>query len=193
MDTKEKLFISALKVFVDNGFSATTASITEDAGVSTGILFHYFNTKSDLIFELYAKILSEFYSVAVLTLREVPQNDVEKYKSFVRSSQDSMVNWGLNNWQKFQFIQLFTGSLLANQFILQNNKAIDEMYQNFNEITRLGIEFGYLKNLPLDFLTEIGIEMSTFIIKYLHKNPNHGNEKKFREKVWQIQWNIISK
>ncbi|NPV55266.1 MAG: TetR/AcrR family transcriptional regulator [Anaerolineae bacterium] len=193
METKDKVLNSALILFVENGFDATTSSITKRARVSSGILFHYFNTKTDLIIELYTKILSEYYSQAAQTLQDIPQNDLEKYQKIVRLSQEKMVYWGINNWQKFQYLQLFEGSLLANQFSLQENKEIEKMYLRFYEVTRLGIEYGYLKNLPVDYLTNIGVVMSSYDIKYFHENPKYWNDENFKEDLWQIQWNIIAK
>lgn len=193
METKDKIKNSALTLFVKNGFTTPTASITKDAGVSTGVLFNYFNTKVGLIVELYTEIIWEYYSTATQVLHEIPQNDIKKYEMIVRASQNSMVNWGLSNWQKFQYIELFESSLLANQFSLKDNKKIEEAYLNFFEITRVGIKYGYLKNLPVDYLTEIGVVISAFVIKYLHKNPKYQKDQEFLDDIWQIQWNIIKK
>ncbi|MFZ3151161.1 MAG: helix-turn-helix domain-containing protein [Anaerolineaceae bacterium] len=82
METKEKILNSALKLFVKEGFSATTGSITKDAEVSAGILFHYFSTKNDLIIELHAKFLLEFYQAIVRLSRDSLISQLNDNSSF---------------------------------------------------------------------------------------------------------------
>ena len=61
MDKRELLLEAATKLFVERGLHATpTSAITKEAGVSAGILFHYFKTKDDLIDELYVSLKKEY-------------------------------------------------------------------------------------------------------------------------------------
>ena len=54
---KEQILTSALELFVTLGFHGTsTSAIAKNAGISNGILFHYFKTKEELITELYIEI-----------------------------------------------------------------------------------------------------------------------------------------
>lgn len=49
-ETKARLIDSALKVFSAKGFSAsTTKDIAREAGVTDGLIYHYFKSKQDLI------------------------------------------------------------------------------------------------------------------------------------------------
>lgn len=192
MEIKERIIESALKLFVNEGFSATTDSITKDAGVSVGILFHYFPTKKDLIVDLYAKVLLEYYQTSIQIMKNIPENDVEKYQALVRLSRDAAMNWGLDNWLKFQYMQLFESSLLADQFKLGENKEIEKLSLQVYEVTRLGVFYHYLKDLPIDFLNEASMTAIIFIIKYLHTNPQYRYNKEFTEKAWQIHWNMIA-
>lgn len=193
MEIKEKILESALNLFVQQGFSATTGSITKDAGVSAGILFHYFPTKKDLIVNLYARVILEYYQVSVQVMKDFPKDDPEKYRAIVRFSRDSLINWGLDNWQKFQFIQLFESSLLADQFKLDENNEIKDLCRQVRKIMRLGVEYRYLKDLPVEFLAEAGTTATTFFIKYLHENPRYRYDEDFMEKAWEIHWNMIAR
>ena len=52
MNKREKIFSTALNLFVEHGFHGTpTSKIAKEAGVANGTLFHHFNTKEDLIIE----------------------------------------------------------------------------------------------------------------------------------------------
>ena len=59
-----ELLAAATRVFGEQGLGASTASIAKDAGVSTGTLFVYFETKSALVNELYVELKSEMARVA---------------------------------------------------------------------------------------------------------------------------------
>jgi AcrR family transcriptional regulator len=192
MGTKEKIIKSALKLFVKNGLSANTTSITKDAGVSSGILFHYYPTKNDLIIDLYAKCMLEYYQALVHIMWIIPKNDLEKYKTIHKLSWNSTIDWGLDNWDKFQFIQLFESSLLADQFKLGENKEIEELINKFSERAQLGVEYGYLKDLPVPFIVDLSIAAITVSTGYLHKNSQYRYDKAFREKIWQIHWELFT-
>lgn len=48
-EKKKRILIAALKEFSEKGYEqASTNSIVKEAGISKGILFHYFKTKRDL-------------------------------------------------------------------------------------------------------------------------------------------------
>lgn len=58
---KEKIFSSAIKLFVEKGYHNTKMpDIVKDAGVSTGAIYHYFSGKEDLARYIHQKVLDEF-------------------------------------------------------------------------------------------------------------------------------------
>lgn len=121
---QKKILKSALKLFVKESFSTSTGSITKDAGVSSGILFHYFPPKNDLIVHLSAKILLEYRLVSVQVLKNLPEDAPEKFQANIRLSRDLLINWGLENWQKFQCLQLFECALLADQMFKLSSLSV---------------------------------------------------------------------
>jgi AcrR family transcriptional regulator len=62
MNTKERLLSSALTLFSQKGFQATsTTSICANAGFSSGALFVHFKTKNELLDTLYLNIKKEYF------------------------------------------------------------------------------------------------------------------------------------
>ncbi len=56
-DKQSAILNTALKLLVKNGFHNTPMSlIAKEAGVSAGIIYHYFESKDDLIHQLYHEI-----------------------------------------------------------------------------------------------------------------------------------------
>jgi AcrR family transcriptional regulator len=193
MDTQEKILHSALKIFVEQGFSATTSSITKDAGVSTGILFHYFSTKNDLILALYSDILLEYYQVTSELFRSYTEYDLDKFRNIAILSWKSNVNWSLDNWPKFQYIQLFESSLLANQFKIEENKNINELFILIENFSMIGIKFGIIRDQQPSYNTEISRAVINATIKFLHNHPQFRYDTDFLERAEQIHWNLFAK
>ena len=53
-DKKQAIFDATLRLISENGFHGTAMSkVAKEANVSTGIIYHYFESKDDLIAELY--------------------------------------------------------------------------------------------------------------------------------------------
>jgi AcrR family transcriptional regulator len=155
MDAEEKILESALMIFVTKGFTASTGEITKNAGVSTGLLFHYFPTKNDLIVTLYEQCLLENFKAWFNAFAENNQNDLPGFKKLVRLGWEESVAWGLENWNKFQYIQLFDGSLIAGQFNYDQNKEIQKLYRTFHNVSLYASEHHFLKEVPAAFRIEI--------------------------------------
>jgi AcrR family transcriptional regulator len=72
--TKRKIFHSAMSLIDDHGYdNVTIEDISTKAGVSVGAFYHYYNSKSDILVELYAQI-DHYYEETVAPL--VREGDV---------------------------------------------------------------------------------------------------------------------
>src|ERR1700742_1121599 len=64
-DKRNAIMAAAVRVVASQGLSAATATIAKEAGVSNGSLFTYFETKSDLLNQLYLEIKAEAAEAAM--------------------------------------------------------------------------------------------------------------------------------
>ncbi|MEM7511035.1 MAG: TetR/AcrR family transcriptional regulator [Bacteroidota bacterium] len=56
MDKKEKILLTALELFANNGYSATaTSKIAKQAGVSEGLIFRHFENKKGLLDAIFSQ------------------------------------------------------------------------------------------------------------------------------------------
>jgi AcrR family transcriptional regulator len=54
----ERLLFVARKLFAQRGFEATSVQdVVDAAGVTKGAMYHYFSSKDDLLYEIYARVL----------------------------------------------------------------------------------------------------------------------------------------
>ena len=68
-DKRNAIMSAAVRVIASQGLGAPTATIAKQAGVSNGSLFTYFETKDDLLNQLYMDLKVE---MAVTALAELP-------------------------------------------------------------------------------------------------------------------------
>jgi AcrR family transcriptional regulator len=86
---------AATRVIVTQGLSAPTATISQEAGVSNGSLFTYFETKADLFNQLYLELKA---GMAAAALEGVPaEGDLRKRVFQVWSN---WMDWAMSNPEK---------------------------------------------------------------------------------------------
>lgn len=64
-DKRDAILTAAVRVIAAQGLSAPTAVIAKEAGVSNGSLFNYFDTKADLLNQLYRELKAEMGAAAL--------------------------------------------------------------------------------------------------------------------------------
>ena len=64
-DKRTAIVDAAIRVIVQQGLSAPTATIAREAGIANGSLFTYFETKADLYNQLYLDLKAEMASAAL--------------------------------------------------------------------------------------------------------------------------------
>ena len=96
-DKKMKILEAALKLFNEKGIDNTSTSlISKEAGIATGTLYLYFETKVDLITELGTSIQEESIE-SFLDLIEYPVGYESLEKFWLER-----VEWGVNNPDKYK-------------------------------------------------------------------------------------------
>lgn len=145
-DNKEQRILeSALRLFVDRGFHGTsTNAISKEAGVSAGILFHYFSTKKTLIVYLFLMVKTEFYEMIFKAL------DNSSLENSLRSFWNCSIKWAFENMYKFRFMTLYNSSPFYNE--VRNNELIQDYDRVLTEVFQKGIETGFFKHANIDLL-----------------------------------------
>ena len=159
-DKRLAILESALGLFTERGFHGTpTSLIASEAGVATGTLFHYFDTKDKLIEELY------------LTIKREAGNEMRKGMEaggstsiVLRRIASSYVFWGIKNPAKIKFMEQFCLSPYVPQ------DAREEGISNFlflAEIFGQGISSGEIKPIPVELAIKLSSNFLNGIIDYI--------------------------
>ncbi len=79
-ERREQILSAALRVFAKRGFAATKISdIVARAGMSHGLIYHYFNSKEEIFYELLKRAM-QASSESVLMMAGMPVTPLEKVR-----------------------------------------------------------------------------------------------------------------
>jgi len=105
-EKQQRVVNAALKEFANKGYdTASTNTMCREAGISKGLLFHYFTSKKDLYLYLYD------YSVKQLSVKIHERVNVEERDFFERLKQISEVKFAILNTSPDLFAFLQTANL----------------------------------------------------------------------------------
>ncbi len=83
--TREKILNTAKRLFVERGyFNTSIRDIAREAGVSTGALYHHFESKEEIAGEIYQRTLSEIHRRIERSISEGKTAE-ERVKGIVRT------------------------------------------------------------------------------------------------------------
>lgn len=145
IEKRDRIINSAMKEFSINTFDkASTNVIVEEAGISKGLLFHYFGTKEKLYKYL------EYFSIKILTEKIVDELDWKQKDIFLRLKEISMIKFKV--FQKYPYLADF--SLL----VFQDKTAEEIMHINpefplelYSQIYSYNIDYTLFKeNLDIE-------------------------------------------
>lgn len=150
---KVNIINSAMKEFGKNTFQkASTNVIVEDAGISKGLLFHYFGTKTKLYEYL------EYFTMKVMTENITGKIDWEQQDIFLRLKDISMIKF--NIFQDYPYLADFSLTVFQ-------DKTVEEiMHKNPDYPLELYSQI-YTKNIDYSLFKEgIDVEKAINIIQW---------------------------
>ena len=185
MDKKELLLEAAIKLFVERGLHATpTSAISKEAGVSAGILFHYFKTKDHLIDELYVSIKKEYTGFILAEIAKV-KSDLGKLRLIWSNSW----NWALDNPLKYSFLQQIDHTSCSES--VKSHPQIVEKYELFKNFIQEYVSKGLIKNVDSFFIMYTMGGILNGMVKYLTDYPEKRYDQVFLEQAWEMYYNYI--
>jgi TetR/AcrR family fatty acid metabolism transcriptional regulator len=86
-ETKNRIYTSAIELMEKEGFeNITIADISEKAGVSVGAFYHYFDSKNDILAEIFNRA-DEYFSTQVvnsLSQASIPEQILEYFDHYAK-------------------------------------------------------------------------------------------------------------
>ena len=185
-DKRERILLAARRLFVKQGFHNTpTSAIASEASVANGTLFHYFNTKEELINTLFKETNKSFFTISTAGI-----DNEKNIKRKVRLLWYNTVKWAMNRPQDFLFLQQYSNS----PFILQlSQNKISEHSGLYYDLIDQGKDKGILKDIPTGLMYQLITYQIYGIINYLFKNKEFRNNSTYLSMAFEFHWDSIAK
>lgn len=187
MTKKEKIFQTALHLFVENGIENTsTTKIIAESGVATGTLFYHFKNKEELINTLYVGVKS---SIAEAMNSGIKSSDDDK--NIFYQVWRNFINWSIKNPKLFQFNAQYTESPI----IIKNAKhhLVEETFQFLSEVLKERQQKGTLRDLPVDFLASLANSLLLKSARYFIENPETFKDPLIVNEAFESFWGMLAK
>jgi len=121
LDTKEKIYNSAMIKFTEKGLERTTIQeICKDAEVSIGSFYNHFNSKEDIIYEIFKR--------ADLNFEQFKERDMDKkgIRELILEYMDYYVSFVQTN--DIQFTKFFYNT--SNHYFVQEKRPMHEVLKS---------------------------------------------------------------
>jgi AcrR family transcriptional regulator len=182
---QEKILLTARRLFVQRGFHSTpTSLIAREAGVANGTLFHYYNTKEELINSLYKETMRSFI---IITTAGV--NNEKTIKRKVRLMWYNTVKWALNRPQDYLFIQQYDNSPFNSKL---SQEDISGHIGFYCDLIDEGKEKGTLKDIPTDLMYQLATYQLYGIINYLFQHKEFQHNSTYFSMAFEFYWDSIA-
>ncbi len=140
MEKREAILSAAMHLITENGFHGTPMSmVAKEAKVAAGTIYHYFESKEDLINQLYASLKQKFGSALTKNTKSGGNVKKEFFQLWM-----NMYNYFINNPAEFRFLEQYANSPFIEKEIREANQY---SYLPAIEFLIRGMENGVLRSM----------------------------------------------
>jgi TetR/AcrR family fatty acid metabolism transcriptional regulator len=134
-DRRRQILEAAIKVFAEKGFHASrVGDIAEEAGIAYGLVYHYFESKEDLLETIFRTTWTEMLA----RVREVEEAGVPAAEAVRQVSALILRTWRRDP----NLVRVLVREITRNQHVQQEIEEITEAMQALEGIVRKGQESG---------------------------------------------------
>ena len=181
-DKRNAILDAATRVIVAQGLSAPTARIAEEAGISNGSLFTYFETKVDLLNQLFLELKAGMAAAALKGFPE--QSELRKQVFHVWSN---WMDWATSNPEKRRALaQLSVSEEITPATRLAAHKASAGLVDLMERIRANGS----LRTAPMSFAGALMNSLAETTMDFMINDP--ANAKKHCKVGFETFWRAIS-
>jgi AcrR family transcriptional regulator len=158
-DKKTAILETTLDLIARRGFHNTPMSaVAKESGVSTGIIYHYFASKEELIVELYKEIKYKLIQNVVSDYSEqVP------YRERFRLWWHKLIHYYIDHPKEANFLEQFENSPYYKPNIQEI--FLDDLTPFITSFFMQGMQEGVLKNMQLEISSELSFGVAIALAK----------------------------
>jgi AcrR family transcriptional regulator len=167
-DRRSAIISAAIRVIASQGLGAATAAIAKEAGVSNGSLFTYFETKADLLNQLYVGLKTE---TAAAALDGLPtKSDVRTQLLHVWSH---WLGWAASDPDKRRTLAYLS---VSDDVTSESRHTAHQTMAGVAKLLELSRENGPLRHAPLEFVAALMSALADATIDFMIRDPVNAND-----------------
>jgi len=180
-DKRSAILEAATQVFVARGLGAPTALIAKEAGVASGTLFTYFETKAVLINQLYFELKSEMAEEATKGL-----NEDSSLRELLHIVWRGWTSWALTNPERRRVLALLG---VSDEITPETRAASALPMQRVGELIERIRANGPMRDAPRGLVAELMSSLADATMDYAISDPEHADSH--CEKGFDALWRVI--
>lgn len=171
---------AATRIIATQGLSAPTATIAQEAGVSNGSLFTYFETKADLFNELYLELKASMASAALAGLPVGAEFREQIFHIWSR-----WMRWAVANPEKRRALAQLT---VSDEITPESRAAGHQTMAGIREPLEQVRAGGPMRDAPMEFLAAILNSLAETTMDFMIQDPANADQhcKVGFEAVWRV-------
>jgi AcrR family transcriptional regulator len=167
-DKRNAILSAAIRVIAAQGLGAPTAVIASEAGVSNGSLFTYFETKSDLLNQLYVELKTEMAEVA---LSGVSTDNGVREPLFQMWSH--WLSWAVAHPDRRRTLAQLG---VSNEVTAASHQTGSESMAGVARLLQRSLENGAMRDTPLVFVSALMNALAETTIDFMIQDPSHAED-----------------
>ena len=168
-DKRAAIMAAATRIIAVQGLGAATAAIAKEAGVSNGSLFTYFDTKADLLNQLYLELKGEMGSAA---LGGLPAADARTQMLHMWSR---WLDWATAHPQKRRTLAQLQ---VSDQITASTHETASGTMTGMRDVFERGRANGPMRDVPAPLVSALCNALAEATIDYIIGDPDRADEHK---------------
>jgi AcrR family transcriptional regulator len=181
-DKRTAIMAAATRVIVTHGLSAPTAMIAQEAGVSNGSLFTYFETKADLFNQLYLELKAGMVAAALEGLSA--KAELRKQVFHIWSN---WMDWAVSSPEKRRALAQLD---VSDEITPANRAAAHKTMAGIAELLERSRANGPLRNAPKGFVVALTSSLANATMDFMMHDPT--NAKKHCKIGFDALWRVLA-
>lgn len=181
-DRRGAITSAAIRVIASQGVSAATAMIAKEAGVSNGSLFTYFETKADLLNQLYMELKAEMAAAALsdlLTESGIREQMLHMWSHWLR--------WAATCPEKRRALAHLD---VSNEITLASRQAASQAMSGVASLLERSREHGPMHDAPLGLVVGLMSALADVTVDFMIRDP--ANADRHSRATFDALWRMVA-
>ena len=181
-DKRNAIMSATTRVIASQGLGAATAAIAKEAGVSNGSLFTYFETKADLLNQLYLELKTEMAKAA---LDELPPDDDTRKQLFHAWSH--WLRWATSCPEKRRALAQLE---VSDDITAESRQTAAQTMAPIAKLLEKSRQDGPMRQVPLGFVASLMNALADATTDFIIREPVHAD--RHARAAFDALWRMVA-